>query len=58
MENSQARILAYNLAKELNPKELDEVSGGAGWITTSHTCFVPTGPFSNLDGIVDVSVDW
>jgi hypothetical protein len=53
MEKNEERILAYTLAKEIDPKDLDEVSGGS---------FKPTGGVtgspSNPDGFGDVTVDW
>ncbi|MBA2653369.1 MAG: bacteriocin [Tatlockia sp.] len=58
MENDRARPLAYTLAKELNSKELDEVSGGEGGI---HICMLPTQYETNkstLDATADYRVDW
>ncbi len=59
METNQNRVLAYNLAKELDPKELNDVSGGANsWSSTHHYSGGPTGQIGSMDGKVDVSVDW
>lgn len=53
MEKVDDRVLAYKLAKEIDLKDLDEVSGGTVRGTAG-----PTGSTGNMDGNVDVTVDW
>lgn len=55
MEN-KARVLAYSMAKEINPKELVDVSGGSNW--SHHETLRATGSTGNMEGFVDVTVDW
>lgn len=57
MENSQERTLAYNLAKELNHHELDEISGAGDKFCMEPTFFV-TGNSSSVDARTDLRVDW
>ena len=57
METNQARTLAYNLAKVLDYKELDEVSGGGDNICMTPSLTV-SGNSSSMDVTVDVKVDW
>ncbi len=58
MENNQERVLAYNLAKELNPNDLGEVSGGGnGMRWTQAYCAVQTGSVEKSDAIMDFSPD-
>ncbi len=54
MEKNQARPLAYNLAKELNHKVLDEVSGGRGRFPL---CMEPTN-FTTNQSTVDTTLDF
>lgn len=57
METNEERVLAYNLAKEINPKDLGEVSGGG-----NNICMEPSGLLSgnslNMDTKIDFKVDW
>ena len=58
METNQARTLAYTLAKELNHKDLGEVSGGAGGV---HLCMEPSNYETNkstMDYSPDYRVDF
>lgn len=57
METNQERILAYALAKELNPKDLGEVSGG-GVTWTNNRTVTPTGDVRSPDAQIDASLDW
>ena len=59
METNQARTLAYNLAKELDHKELDEISGGGNnWVSCQRGSLTPSGQFGSLDATVDYTIDW
>ncbi|WP_156935633.1 hypothetical protein [Legionella fairfieldensis] len=49
----EERVLAYTLAKEIDYKDLDEVSGGSVQTTAQ-----VTGNVSSPDGAGDVTVDW
>lgn len=55
MEKNKERVLAYKLAKEIDHKDLVEVSGGG-------FCHRPsggvTGSPSSMDGNIDVVIDW
>lgn len=53
MQKIEERVLAYKLAKEIDLKDLDEVSGGSLQPTAQIT-----GNSSSPDGSADVSVDW
>jgi len=55
MEN-KARVLAYSMAKEIDQSKLSDVSGGVNM--SHHETLRPTGSTGNMDGFVDVSVDW
>jgi hypothetical protein len=44
------------MAKEIDNSELSGVSGGANW--SHHESLKPTGSTGNMDGCVDVTVDW
>jgi hypothetical protein len=57
MRNGNERVLAYKLAKEIDQKNLGEVSGGASNATHQQTVHV-TGNSSSPDVSYDVSVDW
>ena len=58
MSNVQ-RILAYNLAKEIELEDLKEVSGGQGGFMTSKGTTIMTGySDANADVQVDASVDF
>jgi hypothetical protein len=57
MKNSKERVLAYKLAKEIDHKDLGEVSGGVADATTQQTVH-PTGNSSSPDFEYDVKVDW
>lgn len=48
------RVLAYTLAKEIDNKELAEVSGGSVQATLRPTGSSPR----DYDGVADVSVDF
>lgn len=56
MNNKHGRVLAYSLAKEISNEELNEVSGGS--FMTSSTTFGPTGSTGQVDGYVDIRIDW
>lgn len=53
MELINDRVLAYKLAKEIDPQDLKEVSGGSVRGTAG-----PTGNIGNMYGNVDVTLDW
>lgn len=57
MEKVDERVLAYKLAKEINLKDLAEVSGGNANATVQKTGG-PTGTEKSLDGQIDTTVDW
>lgn len=57
MENVDERVLAYKLAKEIDLKDLAEVSGGNANATVQKTGG-PTGTEKSLDGQIDTTVDW
>lgn len=52
MQENDDRVLAYKLAKEVDLKELDEVSGGS-LDRTAGTTGVPPGDFG-----LDTRADW
>ena len=60
MEKNQERIMAYQLAKEINIQDLGSISGGANSSSTCHhMTFKPSGSdIHNLDGYLDVTIDW
>lgn len=53
MEKFDGRVLAYKLAKEIDPRDLEEISGGTVRGTAG-----PSGRTGNMDGNVDGTVDW
>ncbi len=53
MERNEERVLAYKLAKEIDLKDLEEVSGGSIQPTVKIT-----GSNTSPDGVVDVTADW
>ncbi len=53
MEKVDERVLAYKLAKEIDLKDLDEVTGGSVK-PTGHV----TGNEKSPDGAGDVTYDW
>ncbi|MFA5959968.1 MAG: hypothetical protein WC785_05580 [Tatlockia sp.] len=57
MEKNQERTLAYHLAKEINPNELDKVSGGGGDFCL-HPTFEVSGNSSSMDTRLDMTMDW
>ncbi|MGQ3889825.1 bacteriocin [Legionella sp. CNM-1927-20] len=58
MESSKERTLAYQLAKEIDHKDLEQVSGGNGYKMTSRATCSPTGSTGQWDTVIDISVDW
>ncbi len=58
MESNQERVLAYQLARVIEHDELGEVSGGSHMC--SHMTMRPSGAggLQDVDGTLDVSVDW
>ena len=55
MEKVEERVLAYKLAKEIDLKDLAEVSGGNATVQKTGG---PTGNEKSLDGQLDTTVDW
>lgn len=59
MEIKKERVLAYNLAKEINQTELAAVSGGGSSQLTNTQTLQPTGSSTrDADVSIDVSFDW
>ena len=62
MEMKKKRVLAYNLAKQVQPDLLNDVSGGGGGsfinIMSSRKTLHPSGgDFKSLDASLDITVD-
>ena len=57
METSQARPLAYHLAKELDRNDLGEVSGGGGPQICMQSTLYPSGTSASIDAKLDFRVD-
>jgi hypothetical protein len=53
MEKLDDRVLAYKLAKEIDLKDLEKVSGGSVGGSAG-----PTGRTGSMDGNIDTRVDW
>ena len=56
MENTQDRVLAYNLAKVIDNEELAAVSGGSGHSTTGPTGGASGG--SGQGGEAHIDIHW
>lgn len=60
MEKNQERVLAYQLAKQLDDVDLENVAGGGGmaWNMTHNNCGHLSGTNGQWDVSVDISLDW
>mgnify|MGYP000567739803 CR=1 FL=1 len=56
MENKE-RVLAYSKAKVMEPKQLEDVSGGVNWCHRE-TVKASGGSGNGLDAFLDVTVDF
>jgi bacteriocin-like protein len=58
MKNEKERVFAYTLAKEINIKDLAQVSGGAAQMTYVQTVQGTGNSDTGLDVRYDCTFDW
>lgn len=58
MENKKERVLAYNLATEIDREDLARISGGAMQMTTKQSIHATAVSLQSADVSYDVVADW